>query len=73
MVDAKVIADLTAPQRRMILEIGQGQPREYSLGKTGFALVRMGLVFVNDLGARHLTDDGHSVHTLLKGTPNEQG
>ena len=57
MDEARVIAGLTGSQKRMLMEIGQGQPREYALGRTGFALVRMGLVFVNDLGARHLTDE----------------
>lgn len=66
-MDAKrIAAQLTAPQRHMILTIGDGQPREFTLGVVGFALLRSGLVFVNELGARHLTDDGHAVRKVLQ-------
>lgn len=58
-------AQLTPPQRAMILDIGDGKPREYALGVTGFALLRAKLVFVNKLGARHLTDEGHAVRRAL--------
>jgi hypothetical protein len=68
MIEPKVVAgQLTAPQRRMLLDIGDGKPREFGLGVTGFALLRAKLVFVNELGARHLTDDGHAVRRVLQG------
>jgi hypothetical protein len=54
-------------QQRMIVDIGDGQPSEYPLGLTGFALMRRGLLFVNELGARHLTDLGLAVREVLKG------
>jgi hypothetical protein len=50
----------------MILEIGDGRPREYSLGQSGFALLRLELVFVNELGARHLSDVGQSVRAIIE-------
>jgi len=52
---------LTEPQRRKLTALRNGQPAEYPLGRTGHALIRMGLVFVNELGARQLTDAGHGV------------
>ncbi len=52
---------LTEPQHRKLSEIQPGQPAEYPLGRTGHALIRMGLVFVNEFGARCLTDAGHGV------------
>lgn len=62
----RVVNSLTEAQRRMILTIGDGQPRGFALGVTGFALLRMKLAFVNELGARHLTDEGHAVRKLLE-------
>ena len=35
---------LTEPQHRKLAEIQPGQPAEYPLGRTGHALIRMGLV-----------------------------
>lgn len=64
---AKIAAGLTKAQREKLLAIGDGQPREFSLAGPGFALVRSGLAFVNELGARHLTDEGHAVCDHLKG------
>ena len=52
---------LTPAQHRKLAEIQPGQPAEYPLGLTGHALIRMGLVFVNELGARCLTAAGHGV------------
>ena len=57
---AEAMMALTKAQKAMLVEIDRGQPREYALGKTGFALMSKGLVFVNELGARHLTDAGHA-------------
>lgn len=68
---AGVASMLTDAQKRMIIEIGDGQPCEYALGMAGFALMRRGLVFVNELGARHLTDDGHAVRQSIQ--DGEQG
>jgi hypothetical protein len=62
----QIVADLTPAQRAKLLEIGNGQPREYALGGAGFALLRKNLVFVNELGARHLTDEGHAIRDHLK-------
>jgi hypothetical protein len=61
----KIANGLTKAQRAMLIDIADGKPREYSLGQTGFALDRQGLVFVNELGARHLTDEGHAVRAYL--------
>ena len=67
MTHARTIAaGLTGAQKRKIVAIGNGQPREFALGVTGFALLRFGLAFVNELGARHLTDDGHAVRAILQ-------
>ena len=67
-MDVEAIAKgLSQAQRRMIVDIGDGKPREYALGQTGFALERMRLVFVNELGARHLTDSGHALRAYLEG------
>lgn len=52
---------LSPTQRAKLADIAPSQPREYPLGQTGHALIRIGLVFVNELGARHLTDAGHAV------------
>ncbi len=66
MTEAEQVAvALPLAQRRMILRIDRGQPREFGLGTAGFALMRKGLVFVNELGARHLTDEGHAVREIL--------
>lgn len=62
----RIARGLTKAQREKLLTIGDGQPREFSLGGSGFALVRHGLAFVNELGARHLTDDGHAVRAHLQ-------
>lgn len=70
MTDPHTIARSLSPaQRKMILDIGDGRPREYSLGRTGFSLLRLKLVFINELGARHLSDDGQSVRAIIE----EQG
>lgn len=67
MTDPHTIARSLSPaQRSMILEIGDGRPREYSLGQSGFALLRLELVFVNELGARHLSDVGQSVRAIIE-------
>lgn len=67
MTDAHTIARSLSPaMRKMILEIGDGQPREYALGQSGFALLRLKLVFINELGARHLSDDGQSVRAIIE-------
>ncbi len=73
MADIERIAkQLTEPQRRMILAIGAGQPREFVLGGTGFALLRAKLAFVNELGARHLTDLGNAVRRVLVSTGTDE-
>ena len=52
---AGVISNLLTPaQRAKLNAIGDGKPAEYPLGHAGHALIRMGLVYVNELGARHL-------------------
>jgi len=50
---------MTPAQHAKLNAIGDGKPAEYPLGHAGHALIRMGLVYVNELGARHLTDAGH--------------
>lgn len=72
MTTEEIAERLTEAQQRMIVDIGDGQPREYALGQTGFALMRMGLVFINDLGARHLTDRGHQARRILQSKGKEQ-
>ena len=61
----KIAAGLSEAQKAKLLAIGDGQPREFALGVAGFVLLRRGLAFVNDLGARHLTDEGHAVRKVL--------
>jgi hypothetical protein len=63
---AKIAAGLTKAQKKMVLEIGTGRPREYSLGRAGFALMRAKLVYVNELGARHLTNAGRELYAILE-------
>lgn len=58
---ADIARALSEAQRRKLIELENGQPREFSLGLPGLALVDNGLAFVNELGARHLTDFGHAV------------
>ena len=62
-----VAGGLSEAMRAKLIEIGDGQPVEYALGGVGFALKRRGLVFVNQLGARHLTDHGHAVRRVIEG------
>lgn len=62
---AGIARGLSEAQRVMLIDLGRGQPREYSLGRAGFALIDKELAFVNELGARHLTDLGHAVRTHL--------
>ena len=62
----QIAAGLTETMRSMLVDIGDGKPREYALGRTGFALCDRGLVFVNELGARHLTDAGQAVRAVLE-------
>lgn len=65
-------AGLTEAQRRKILSIGDGQPVEFALGQSGLFLIERGFAFVNELGARHLTDLGHAVRThLMKEQPDD--
>ena len=63
----RIAAGLSLAQRRMLLDIGDGRPREYSLGRTGFSLIDSRLAYVNELGARHLTDLGHAVRRVIAG------
>ena len=64
---------MTGAQKRKLAAIGNGQPKEFPLGQSGLFLIERGFVFVNDLGARHLTDKGHEVlRTILRGEGNEQ-
>jgi hypothetical protein len=63
---AKIAAGLTEKQKTMLLEIGSGKPQEYALGQVGFALLRRKLVFVNELGARHITETGLAVRDSIK-------
>lgn len=62
----RIAAGLSEAQKAKLFDIGDGKPHEYALGTTGFALMRMGLVFVNELGARHLTDAGHAIRKVLE-------
>lgn len=66
MTPEQVAAGLSEAQKRKILAIGHGQPVEYPLHASGLWLIERGLVFVNELGARHLTDDGYSVRAILE-------
>ena len=68
MKSAVIARALTGAQRQMLIALKSGQPQEFVLGRTGFALIDNGLAFVNELGARHLTDWGHAV---LKHIPKE--
>ncbi len=61
----QIAAGLTPAQRRKLLTIGDGQPCEFPLETSGFALMRKDLVFVNELGARQLTDVGHQVRKII--------
>lgn len=58
---ADIARALSEAQRRMLIALENGQPKEFSLGLPGLALIDNGLAFVNELGARHLTDWGHAV------------
>lgn len=66
MQDVEKIAEgLTEAMRTVIYDLKDGRSREYALGATGFALIRRGLVFVNELGERHLTKEGRHVISVL--------
>ncbi len=56
---------LTQAQKNKLLAIGDGQPVEFPLHSSGLFLIERGYVFVNELGARHLTDLGHAVRAYL--------
>lgn len=58
---ADIARALSEAQRRMLIALENGKPREFPLGLPGMALIDNGLAFVNELGARHLTDWGHAV------------
>lgn len=58
---ADIARALSEAQRRMLIALENSQPKEFSLGLPGLALIDNGLAFVNELGARHLTDRGHAV------------
>jgi hypothetical protein len=58
---------LTVAQRRKLLAIENGQPKEFPLHASGLFLIERGFVFVNELGARHLTDNGHAMARFLRG------
>ena len=62
-----VAGGLSEAMRAKLIEIGDGQPVDYARGGVGFALKRRGLVFVNQLGARDLTDHGHAVRRVIAG------
>lgn len=64
---------LTEAQKRKLLAIGDGQPVEFPLGQSGLFLIERGLAFVNELGARHLTDEGHAVRRALTPPPPTDG
>jgi hypothetical protein len=65
---AEIARTLTPAQCRMLVEIDRGQPRQFALGRAGFKLIDLGLAFVNELGARHLTDRGLAVRReIIKG------
>lgn len=69
----QIIAKMSASQQGKLFAIGNGRPREYALGQSGSALVRKGLAFVNELGARHLTDLGWAVRKQLEEIPHDVG
>ena len=60
---------LTVAQRRKLRAIGNGQPAEFPLHASGLFLIERGFAFVNELGARHLTDKGHAMLRFLEGRP----
>ncbi len=60
---------MTAAQKRKLLSIGNGQPAEYPLHASGLYLIERGMVFVNELGARRLTDFGQKVRAFLEARP----
>lgn len=66
----RIAAGLSEAQRRIMADLEKGQPCEYALGRAGFALLNSGLAFVNEFGARHLTDLGHAVRNHIKGQDN---
>ena len=67
---ARIAGGLSEAQRRKLLAIGNGQPVEFALHASGLFLIERGFAFVNELGARHLTDEGHAVRAHLQ---KEQG
>lgn len=62
-----IVAGLTTAQKNKLHELSNSQPIEYPMGKAGANLVKQGLAFINELGARHLTDLGHNVYRAIKG------
>lgn len=58
---AEIARALSEAQRRMLIALENSQPKEFSLGLPGLALIDNGLAFVNELGVRHLTDRGRAV------------
>ncbi|RKF23340.1 hypothetical protein D6851_02390 [Altericroceibacterium spongiae] len=64
----EIAAGLSEAQKRKLAAIGDGQPEEFALGQYGLFLIERGYAFVNELGARHLTDKGHAtLRAILKG------
>lgn len=70
-IDA-IIARMSEAQKRKLFAIGDGQPVEFALGQSGLFLIERGFAFVNELGARHLTDRGCAVRARLKENTDEQ-
>ena len=58
---------LTQAQKRKLLAIGDGQPKEFPWHSSGLFLIERGYAFENELGARHLTDLGHDVRKRIIG------
>lgn len=66
MTPEQIADSLADAQRRKIMAIGDGQPREFAWGSSGLHLIERCLAFENELGVRHLTDFGHAVRAILK-------
>lgn len=66
-------AGLSEAQRVKLFDLRHGQPSHYVLGLAGFALMRRGLAFVNELGTRHLTDLGHAVCRHIESRTRGEG
>lgn len=66
----RIAKGLTEAQRRKIVAIGDGQPKEFPWHSSGLFLIERGYAFENPLGARHLTDLGHAVRTYLQENPD---